>query len=71
MQRLATGATNRPNASREMTYADTGKDYRILGFIKIKFEGNWYIHVEYQALADGRKYSRDASEFEKFTEIIL
>ena len=69
---LAKCATNRPNLSVEISYADTGRTYRVLGFIKIKFNGQWYVQVEYISMDDkAQKYSRPSAEFGSFSEVIV
>ncbi len=69
IQQLARTATNRPKSLVEITYSDLGKNYRVLGWIKIKFNGQWYTQIEYQSLDDNKKYSRDSADFCKFTEV--
>ena len=64
-------ATNRSNLAIEITYARTGANYRILGFIKVKFNGEWYVQVQYKSIADGKVYSRDSSDFGGFNEVVL
>ena len=59
------------NLAIEITYARTGANYRILGFIKIKFNGEWYVQVQYKSIADGKVYSRDSSDFGGFNEVVL
>jgi hypothetical protein len=66
IQQLATCAINRPKLLVEISYKDTGRTYRVIGYIKIKFNGQWYVQIEYQCLRNGAKYSRDAADFGSF-----
>ena len=74
IQQLATCAKNCPNSSIEITYADTGRIYRVVGFIKIKHEGQWFVHVKYISMCEsnkGERFSRDSTDFGKFREVVI
>ena len=64
-------AANRSNLSIEIKHVRNDNNYRILGFIKVKFNGEWYVQVQYKSIADGKVYSRDSSDFGGFNEVVL